>query len=116
MNRGRCRMTRTILIVLLGSVAAWALLMALLSRFARKPEGLGIRDGRLADCPGAPNCVSSQAGDEAHQVEPLRFEGDPDQAWARVREAVASWPRTRVVTMEDGYLHAECTSLLFRFV
>lgn len=25
-------------------------------------------------------------------------------------------PRTRVVTDESGYLHAECTSLVFRFV
>src|SRR5262249_27541182 len=112
----RCPMTRTILIVLLISVAAWGLLMALLSQLARKPGNLGVHDGRLAECPGTPNCISSQATDEGHRIEPLRFERDPDVAWKRVREIVAAWPRTRVVTAADGYLHAECTSLVFRFV
>ncbi len=109
-------MARTILIVVLIAVAAWALIMALLSQLAHKPDNLGAHDGRLADCPGTPNCVSSQAADEAHRTEPLHFDGDADVAWARVREAVAAWPRTRVVTATDGYLHAECTSFLFRFV
>jgi uncharacterized protein (DUF1499 family) len=109
-------MMKTILIVLLVAVASWALLMTLLSQLAKKPDGLGARDGRLAPCPDSPNCVSSQAEDERHRIEPIRFDGDSDEAWKRLRERVAARPRTRIVTEADGYLHAECTSLIFRFV
>jgi len=108
-------MYKTILLVFLVSVASWALIMALFSLLARRAVGLGVRDGRLAPCPGTPNCVCSQDEDR-HAVEPLHFDGPPEEAWGRLKEVLASLPRTRVVSSADGYLHAECTSRLFRFV
>jgi uncharacterized protein (DUF1499 family) len=90
--------------------------MALLSCAGKRPANLGVSDARLAPCPGSPNCVSSDAGDEAHTVEPLALAVPAEEAWPRVREALAALPRTRVVTDESGYLHAECTSLLMGFV
>ena len=33
-----------------------------------------------------------------------------------MRDAVAAMPRTRIVEERPGYLHAECTSRIFRFV
>ena len=109
-------MTRTILIVLLVSVAAWALIMTLLSQLAKKPTTLGADACQLAPCPSAPNCVCSQGADEAHAIEPLRYEGTATEAWGRLRDLLADSPRTTVVTATDRYLHAECTSLIFRFV
>jgi uncharacterized protein (DUF1499 family) len=103
-----------ILILTLG-IAGWALTMAILSALARRPAGLGVRDGRLAACPGTPNCVCSQEADAGHAIEPFRFEGSPDEAWQRLGAIVADWPRTRVVTSSDTYLHAESKSLVFRF-
>jgi uncharacterized protein (DUF1499 family) len=102
-------------------VAALAVLLpvlalAALSLFARRPGNLGVKDGKLATCPAAPNCVSSQAEDAEHRAEPLRFQGEPAQAWKRLRDVLATLPRVDVVTAEDRYLHAEFTSLLFRFV
>ncbi len=97
------------------AVAGWALTMAILSALARQPAGLGVRDGRLAECPGSPNCVSSQSALPRHAVEPLRFEGEPAEAWARLRQVVAAWPRTRLVSESDSYLHAECRTFVFRF-
>jgi uncharacterized protein (DUF1499 family) len=95
---------------------AGVVMLALLSALARRPTNLGVHGGRLADCPDTPNCVCSQAGDELHGIEPLRYQGRADRAMARLREVLEDLPRTRVVEASDKYLHAECTSLLFRFV
>jgi uncharacterized protein (DUF1499 family) len=82
----------------------------------RRPEGLGVRDGHLRGCPRSPNCVSSDASDAEHRVEPLRLRGDPDAAWRAAVEEVAASPRTRIVTRNRSYLHAECRSPLLGFV
>jgi uncharacterized protein (DUF1499 family) len=49
-------------------------------------------------------------------VEPFALSGDPAEYWPALRAAVAALPRTRIVEDEPGYLHAECTSRIFRFV
>ena len=90
--------------------------LAGLSAMAKRPENLGVRDGRLAECPRSPNCVCSQATDAGHAVEAIAFEGPADKAFARLKAVVAGLPRTRIVTSADSYLYAECTSGLFRFV
>jgi uncharacterized protein (DUF1499 family) len=72
----------------------------------------------LPPCPDKPNCVSSQApaADTQHAIGPLRFNGDANAAWERLRRALAAMPRTRIVEDTGDYLHAEATSLIFRFV
>ncbi len=72
----------------------------------------------LPPCPDKPNCVSSQtpAGDAQHAIGPLRFNGDANAAWAHLRRALAAMPRTKIVEDTGDYLHAEATSLIFRFV
>ena len=97
------------------AVAGWALTMAIISALARRPPGLGVRDGKLSGCPATPNCVCSQAATPRHAIEPLRFNGDPADAWGRLRQLLAAWPRTRILTSTDTYLHAECKSPFFRF-
>jgi len=46
------------------------------------PEGLGVRDGRFAACPGDSGCVSSQAGNEAHRVAPIAARGAWTWSWS----------------------------------
>ena len=70
----------------------------------------------LPPCPSSPNCVSSQAASAGRQIEPLRFEESPEAAQERARRALGGLPRCRIVEDEPGYLHAEATSALFRFV
>ncbi len=72
----------------------------------------------LPACPDKPNCVSSQApaSDKQHAIAPLAFSGDADRAWEALERAILSLPRTRLVSDGHGYLHAEATSLIFRFV
>lgn len=71
---------------------------------------------KLAGCPDRPNCVSSEAPDAKHAVEPLRLKGDSATAWEVVREIVGSQPRTRIVKASDRYLQVECKSRLFGFI
>jgi uncharacterized protein (DUF1499 family) len=70
----------------------------------------------ISPCPDRPNCVSSLAGDRQHYIDPLRFTGSPAEAWSRLQTILQQQPRTRIVAEQDGYLHAEFRSLIFRFV
>lgn len=80
------------------------------------PRNPGVTDGRLAPCPDAPHCVSSDAEDPRRRVPPLTFNGSPGSAWRAAVNAVESLPRTRVVTRTEDYLHAECRSAILGFV
>ena len=97
-------------------IAAIVLALAATACAAPVPEGLGVRDGRLAPCPESPNCVSSDARDSTHRTDPLRYEGDPAAAWAAARRAVEALPRTVVAESSDDYLRAETTTPLMRYV
>lgn len=70
----------------------------------------------LEPCPNKPNCVSSDAPDRAHRVEPFELTAAPEQAWKAARAAVAALPRTTITAESDTALHAECRSLLLGFV
>ena len=90
--------------------------LAMMSLFSRKRTNLGVVNGRLAGCPSSPNCVSTQTGDADHRMEPIPFTGSSDEAMQRIKDLVAEMPRTKIVTVEDNYLHAECRSAFFRFI
>ena len=81
----------------------------------RRPDNLGVTNGRLAPCRRTPNCVSSQAdpADTEHYIAPIPFRGD---AIAAVREAVAAMPRTTIVSEKQNYLYAEFRSRLLGYV
>ena len=92
-----------------------ASLWSLLGCGAAEPEGLGPRNGTLAPCPDTPNCVHTghrhpEGTDGMYLVD---SGGDID---SRLREVVESMPRTEVVDSSPGYIHAEATSRIFRFV
>jgi uncharacterized protein (DUF1499 family) len=77
---------------------------------------LGINNGELTPCPKTPNCVSSQAHDTQHFIEPINFAGTQQQAHDRLLQIIASEKRTRIITDQQDYIHVEFTSALFRFV
>jgi uncharacterized protein (DUF1499 family) len=81
-----------------------------------RPAGIGIIDGKLTTCPASPNCVSSQSPDKVHSIAPLRHEDTAAEARLRLLAVISSFPRTRIVTLLDNYIHCEFTSALFRFV
>ena len=77
---------------------------------------LGVTNLELVACSKSPNCVSSDATDPEHYIEPLRLSGSQDEAWAMVHSLVAALPRTSIITTDSTYLHAECRSAVFGFV
>ncbi|NQD95249.1 DUF1499 domain-containing protein [Pseudomonas sp. CrR25] len=92
-------------------------LFALLSACSGSPpDNLGVREGRLAPCPESPNCVSSQASDDEHRVEPLPLAGSPSQTQARLTTLLNREPRVRLVEQDKRYLRAEFSSRVMRFV
>ncbi len=84
--------------------------------WGQKPNNLGVKDDRLAPCPDSPNCVSSQAADPTHRMDPIPFDGDAAAALARLKAVLAARPRTTVLEERSGYLRVESVSLVFRFV
>jgi uncharacterized protein (DUF1499 family) len=88
----------------------------MLGFFSRKPSNLGVVNGRLADCPATPNCVCTQGGDPEHHMESLHFSGSPEEAMERLKTIIANVPRSKIITADARYIHAEVTSRLFRFV
>ncbi|HSM83806.1 MAG TPA: DUF1499 domain-containing protein [Nodosilinea sp.] len=82
-----------------------------------RPTNLGVKEGKLAPCPGSPNCVVSQgAADAEHAIAPLPYSGDPAQAMAQLVAIVTAMPRTTIVESTDNYLYAEFATKLMGFV
>ncbi|QRV24586.1 DUF1499 domain-containing protein [Marinomonas foliarum] len=78
---------------------------------------IGVTNGKLADCPSSPNCVSSQAQtNDKHFIEPIVVKGSSLDAHEKVLAVLESSKRTKVVVNEAEYIHAEFTSMVFRFV
>jgi uncharacterized protein (DUF1499 family) len=91
-------------------------MLLLLTACTTSPPPLGLHDGRLQPCPASPNCVSSDAADATHRVEPFDLVGEPQAAWQVLQDTVRAFPRTAIMTVTPDYLHAEFRSFLFRFV
>jgi uncharacterized protein (DUF1499 family) len=84
----------------------------------KRPDNLGVKDGRLATCGRRLNCVSSQAdpADAQRSVAPIPFKGDAQAALSAARKAVERMRRATVIRQEGNYLHAEFRSKLMGFV
>ena len=84
----------------------------------KRPDNLGVKDGRLAPPKSTPNCVSSQAdaADAEHYIAPIPFKGDVPAAMAAVRKAVEGMTDATVIRQDGGYLYAEYRTKLMRFV
>ena len=72
--------------------------------------------GNAMNCPESPNCVSSQAHDPHHFIDPFIFHDQPATAMQRLKEALLTEKRVTITSEQPDYLHAEVRSLVFRFV
>jgi uncharacterized protein (DUF1499 family) len=90
--------------------------LVMMSWFSSPPDDLGVRDGRLTDCPASPNCVCTQATSASHRMPPIPFTGDLASTRARLRRAIESIPRARFVEETDHYFRVEFTTAILRFV
>ena len=81
-----------------------------------RPVGLGVTNGKFSPCPDAPHCVSSQSKDDSHRMEPLTYATSKKEAQEKLLNILRSTKRTKIISINDDYLHAECISSVFRFV
>ena len=102
---------KKVLIILIAAAAAVGLgiplLRALVDLISPRPDNLGVRDGELAPCPSYPNCVSSQADDETHAIEPIPYTGSTEAARRRILDIVNSMERSQVIAVEPNYVYVE---------
>jgi len=107
--------------VLLAGVAVIAVILlarcSMLGHSSKSGQPPGLVSGALAPCPDKPNCVSSEAGeDAAHQIAPLDYSGtDAEEAWAKIQQVIRGLGGD-IRVANDAYIAATFTSSLFRFV
>ncbi|WP_339725891.1 DUF1499 domain-containing protein [uncultured Paraglaciecola sp.] len=77
---------------------------------------LGVKSGQLMPCPDKPNCVSTQATNEAHFIQAIAFSGSVQEAQDRLLQVLEGMERTKIIATEENYIRAEFTSNVFRFV
>ncbi len=81
-----------------------------------RPSTLGIKDGKLAGCPDKPNCVSSQADDPDHLIEPIPYTIEKSAAIKALKKAISTQERILIVQETPEYLYAEFKTKIMGFV
>ncbi|WP_316900386.1 DUF1499 domain-containing protein [Pseudodesulfovibrio indicus] len=103
-------MKKTLPLIL--SVAA---LFALIACSSKVPD-MGMQQGRFALCQEGADCVSSQATNEKHRIEPFQARGDANKVMVDLGNAVESIFGGKVLETEGNYLRAEFKSSILRTV
>lgn len=102
--------------VILGTLVGFAIVTWLTRWLSSRRIGtIGLIEGRLYPCPDRPNCVSSQ-GTGTQAIEPFRCDGQSTQAWNCLIDVVRQFPRCRIITQTENYLHVEARTRIFGFV
>ncbi|MEO0828294.1 MAG: DUF1499 domain-containing protein [Cyanobacteria bacterium J06635_15] len=91
--------------------------MSLFSFTGKRPENLGVKEGKLLACPSSPNCVNSQAdpSDQEHFITPIAHSGSPSEAIAKLKAIIEGMERSTIIEANDTYLWAMFTSKLMGF-
>ncbi len=114
-----------IIVLLLGSSIAFSStsfsdassqLTSLISFSGEQPDNLGIKNGKLTDCPPTPNCVSSQSKDVTHKVNPLEYQGSPQQALNQLKTILEKIDNAEIIENHDHYIYAQFTTQIMGFV
>lgn len=82
---------------------------------SKVPDNLGMKDGLFSKCPEDPNCVSSQATDVVHKIDPIVATGSADKVMVDLQNSIESIFGSKVVEIKGNYLRAEFTSRVMRF-
>ena len=87
------------------------------------PTDLGVRDGKLKPPSMTENSVTSQAAlypdhpqGKYADIAPLRLKGDGPATLAKIKAVVESMDGAKAVKSEPGYLYAQFTTKLMKYV
>jgi uncharacterized protein (DUF1499 family) len=100
---------------LLGSTLILLLILITTSACSAQPPASPAAGGKLAPCPSAPHCVSSDDADAKHQIAALRIKGDADQAWVALKAELAKLPRAKMIEERADYRKVVVTTRIMRF-
>ncbi|MEA5539945.1 DUF1499 domain-containing protein [Limnoraphis robusta Tam1] len=93
------------------------MIASLFSFSGNRPKNLGVEEGKFANCPDSPNCVSSQSIDVVHQIDPLNYaDQSPTEAFEKLKTIIKNMDNAKIITETESYLYAEFTSALMGFV
>lgn len=84
--------------------------------FSAYPRPSKVGNGTMAPCPNSPNCVSTQATDDSQKIEPIPIQGNAAETLDSLEKAIATMPKSQVITRTDNYLYVEFRSSLWNFV
>ncbi len=105
-----------LLFLIIGGVVAFFPLRWLVERASPMPENLGVKNGRFIPCPDSPNCVSTQATDAQHAIEPMAYTGETAVAQATLVAILQADAQFTLISSTPTYIHAEARSPLWRFI
>jgi uncharacterized protein (DUF1499 family) len=66
-------------------------------------------------CPKSPNCVSSDSGNELHAIDSIYAIDSIQDTWRKIILYIEKTPRLKIIEINNTYIKAEATSLIFRF-
>ena len=68
----------------------------------------------MSACPSSPNCISTEAPDEAHSIPPLIINRSAklDEVMPKVVEVINELPRTTIKKQTKNYLRVEIVGLI----
>ncbi|WP_246140385.1 DUF1499 domain-containing protein [Euhalothece natronophila] len=81
-----------------------------------QPDNLGVENGKLANCPQTPNCVSSQSKDINHKIDPLTYNSSSERALGELTTILKEIDNAEIIEEKDNYLYAQFTSNIMGFV
>ncbi|MBY9009462.1 MAG: DUF1499 domain-containing protein [Candidatus Lokiarchaeota archaeon] len=81
---------------------------------SKKP--IGIVDGNFYPCPNSPNCVSTQAKDDKHKIDPIQYSGSLSEVKTKIVKILDSLTRSKIITNKENYIHVEFRTATFKFV
>ncbi|MDA7916495.1 DUF1499 domain-containing protein [Verrucomicrobia bacterium] len=81
----------------------------------QRPSGLGVNEGRLAQCPTTPNCINSQSDDPDYSMDPIPFNVPADQTIPLITSFLNSLPRVEVIEISNLYVAAVFRSKLIGY-
>ncbi len=97
----------------------WVVIVMSITLFScagQTPEDIGVFDNKFSPCPESPNCVSSDANDKGHAVDVFKLNKNLENNWKEIHDVVNSLSRTKIISFDEKYIHAECSSAVFGFV
>ena len=91
-------------------------LLSLASCSSSKANALRITNGILLPCPSSPNCVSSQAEDAKHKIDPIAFPiSKKTVIHSIIIKALNDLGRVEIITNTPDHIHAIFKTKFFKF-